>query len=211
MKMYTFASSPNCCKVLALARELAIPLEMIPIDLFNGEAKSPAFLAKNPNGAVPVLDDDGFVLWESNAILAYLASQQPTPSLLPIKPRERAEVDRWLHWESTRLSRAVWKVEFEKILKPMLKQTPDAAVIAAGTAEFASAAKLLDGALAGRDYIAGTLSIADFAMAPFISVATGLCELDITPYRNLSAWQARMEARESVKRTLADADAALRA
>jgi glutathione S-transferase len=210
MKMYAFASSPNCWKVLAVARELSLQIETIPIDLFSGETKSPAFLAKNPNGRVPVLEEDGFVLWESNAILAYLASQQPIPSLLPTKPRERADVDRWLFWESTYLSPAVWKVGFEKIVKPMMKQAPDAALIAAGTADFAAVAKVLDDALVGKDYVAGKLSIADFAIGPFVSLAAGACELDTTPYRNLRAWMARMNARKSVKQTMAAAQAAMR-
>lgn len=211
MKMYTFASSPNCWKVVALARELSLAVDTIEVDLFKGEARTPAFLAKNPNGKVPVLEDDGFVLWESNAILAYLASRQPFPSLLPVGPRERAEVDRWLYWESTHLSPAVWKVGYEKIVKPITKQAPDAALIAAGTADFASAAKVLDDALAGRDYVGGKLSIADFALGPFVGLACGACELDIGPYRNLSAWRDRMNARESVRQTMADAQTAKRA
>ncbi len=194
-----------------MARELAVPLETIAIDLFNGEAKAPAFLAKNPNGRVPVLEDDGFVLWESNAILAYLAGKQPIPSLLPVKPRERADVDRWLYWESTNLSPAVWKVGFEKIVKPVMKQAPDAGAIAAGAGEFASAAKVLDDALVGKDYVAGKLSIANFALGPFLNLATGACELDITPYKNLCAWRDRMNARESVRQTMADVQAAMRA
>ncbi len=156
-----------------------------------------------------MLEDNELVLWESNAILTYLASRKQIPSLLPIEPRERAEVDRWLYWESTRLSPAVWKVGFEKIVKPIMKQNPDAALIAAGTAEFASAARVLDDALTGKDYVTGKLSVADFAIGPFISLATGACELDITPYGNLSAWRDRMNARESVRRTMAEAQAAM--
>jgi glutathione S-transferase len=211
MKLYAFASSPNCWKVLAVARELSLPIETIQVDLFNGEAKTPAFLAKNPNGRVPVLEEGDFVLWESNAILAYLASLQPIPSLLPMKPRERAEVDRWLYWESTVLSPAVWKVGFEKIVKPVLRQTPDKALIAAGTDDFAAAAKMLDDALAEKDYIADRLSIADFAIGPFIGLATGACELEIAAYRNLSLWRDRMNARESIRRTTVHARAALSA
>jgi glutathione S-transferase len=208
MKLYAFASSPNCWKVLAVARELSLPVETIQVDLFNGEAKTPAFLSKNPNGRVPVLEDDGLVLWESNAILAYLASLQPIPSLLPMKPRERAEVDRWLYWESTVLSPAVWKVGFEKIVKPVLKQAPDKALIAAGTADFEAAARVLNDALAGKDYVANKLSIADFAIGPFIGLATGVCELEVAAYRNLSLWRDRMNARESIRQTMLDARAA---
>src|SRR5579859_473206 len=148
MKIYAFTPSPNCQKVLAVVRELALPVETIHVDIFKGEAKTPAFLAKNPNGRVPVLEHDGLVLWESNAILAYLASQQPIPSLLPTKPRERAEVDRWLFWQTAHLAPAVGKVAFEKIVKPMTMQgAPDAAIIAAGTTDFAAHAKILDGSL----------------------------------------------------------------
>ena len=211
MKMYSSAASPNCWKVLAVARELCLAIETISIDLFNGEAKSTAFLAKNPNGRVPVLEDDGLVLWESNAILGYLASRQSSPPLLPEKPRERAEVDRWLYWESCSLSPAVWKVEFEKIIKPLLKRTPDPVAIAGGTADFAAAARVLDDALEGKEYVAGKLSIADFAIEPFISLADRDCALDITPYRHLRAWKDRMTARESVKHTMASAQEAMRA
>lgn len=211
VKLYSSATSPNCWKVLALACELSLAMDTIAIDLFNGEAKSAAFLAKNPNGKVPVLEDDGFFLWESNAILAYLGGRQPSPSLLSAKPRERAEVDRWLYWESCSLSPTVWKVEFEKIIKPLLNETPDPAAIARGSADFAAAARVLDQALVGKDYLAGALSIADFAIQPFISMATGYCGLDITPYRNLRGWKDRMDARESVERTMVSARAAMRA
>lgn len=211
MKMYAFPSSPNCWKVFAVARELGLSLETIPINLFNGEAKSAAFLEKNPNGRVPVLEDGDFVLWESNAILAYLASQRPAAALLPAAPRERAEVDRWLSWESTYLSPAVWKVGFEKIMKPMMNEPADAAQIAAGTAEFVAAAKVLDAALAEKPYVAGKLSVADFAIGPFINLATGPCELNIAAYQNLREWKDRMDSRESVKQTMADAQAAMHA
>jgi glutathione S-transferase len=93
MRLYTFAVSPNCQKVLAVARELDIRLDRVNVDIFRGEAKTPAYLAKNPNGRVPLLEDDGFALSESNASLAYLAGRKASPSLLPVEPRERAEVD----------------------------------------------------------------------------------------------------------------------
>jgi glutathione S-transferase len=209
MKLYTFATSPNCQKVLAVARELDIRLDRVNVDIFKGEAKTPAYLAKNPNGRVPLLEDDGLLLSESNAILTYLASQRPSPSLLPAAPRERAEVDRWLFWQTAHLSPAVGKVAFEKIVKPLTKQgTPDAAAIAAGTAEFQTLAKVLDDTLAGRDHVAGKLSIADFAIGPFIGVAL-TCGLDVAPYAHLRAWSERMTARESVKQTRAEAQAAM--
>jgi glutathione S-transferase len=210
MKLYLSVASPNCQKVLAVARELDIDLERVTVDIFKGEARTPAYLAKNPNGRVPLLEDDGLLLWESNAIIAYLASQKASPSLLPAEPRQRAEVDRWLFWQSAHLSPAVSKVAFEKIVKPATRRgTPDAAVIAAGTAEFETLAKVLDAALAGREYVTGKLSIADFAIGPLIGVA-GTCGLDLMPYTRLREWSDRMTARESVKQTKAEAHAGMR-
>jgi glutathione S-transferase len=204
MKLYSLAFSPNCQKVLACARELGIALEIVPVDVFKGEAKTPTFLARNPNGKVPVLEDGDLVLWESNAILAYLASQNDVPRLLPSEPRERAEVDRWLFWTTAHLQPAVGKVAFEKIVKPIVGGTSDSALIEQGTADFATFARVLDDALAGREYVAGRLSIADFSVGPIIGIARR-CGLDLSPYPRIRSWAERMAARESVKRTMAEA------
>jgi glutathione S-transferase len=65
MKLYQFPLSPNCQKVIALAYEVGVPLQTASVDLFKGEARAPALLAKNPNGKLPILEDGDFVLWES--------------------------------------------------------------------------------------------------------------------------------------------------
>jgi hypothetical protein len=92
MKLYQFPFSSNCQKVIALAHELNMPLELATVDLFKGEARTTAMLAKNK---LPVLEDEDFVLWESTAMLAYLAAKAGRSDLAPTTPRERAEVDRW--------------------------------------------------------------------------------------------------------------------
>ena len=96
VKLYQFPSSPRCLKVRAVAYELGVELELATVNIFRGESRSPAFEALNPNGLVPVLVDGDFVLWESNAILTYLASTHRIPSLLSTDARERADVDRVL-------------------------------------------------------------------------------------------------------------------
>lgn len=110
MKLYDFAFSPNCRKVRAVAYELGIELELAPVNLIQGEQRSPAFLQKNPNGRVPVLDDDGFVLWESIAIVRYLAAKQPEPGLVPRGAREQADMERWLLWQTGHLSPTPLKI-----------------------------------------------------------------------------------------------------
>jgi glutathione S-transferase len=209
MRLHDFAFSPNCRKVRAVAYELGIELDIVPIDLIKGEQRAPAFLAKNPNGRVPVLEDGDFVLWESIAILRYFASKTGG-SLLPSSAREQADMDRWLAWQVAHLSPALSKVAFERIVKKLTGQgAPDQTLIDAGTAEFAKMTAVLDASLGSREYIAGRLSLADFALAAHYSLA-GMAGLDVTPHAKVTAWLSRVLARDSMRRALADAQAAMR-
>jgi glutathione S-transferase len=208
MKLYDYAFSPNCRKVRAVGYELGVTFEYAPVNLLKGEQRAPAFLAKNPNGRVPVLEDGDQVLWESNAILLYLAAKYagPTP-LVPPELRDRAEVDRWLAWQLAHLSPATSKVAFERIVKKLTGQgAPDPVQIEAGTAEFAKLSAILDASLGGKEYVAGRLSVADFALAAVYSIASA-CGLDFTQYEKLGAWLDRLLARDSMQRALADAAA----
>lgn len=202
MKLYDFPFSPNCRKVRAVAYELGIALEYVAVDLITGAQRAPGFLAINPNGRVPVLEDGDLILWESTAIIRYLATGT---ALLPTARRAAAEVDRWLAWQVAHLSPAMSRVAAERIIKRVTgRGAPDPAAIAAGTAEFAQWSAILDGALAGREYLAGPLTIADFALAAHYSLA-GACELDLAPHPRVAAWLARVCARDSMARALADA------
>src|SRR5688500_12185329 len=89
-------TSINVRKVLWTCAELDLPFEHLESD--------PHLLAKNPNAMVPVIDDDGFVMWESNAICRYLAGKQPSGILLPGEPRARARVEQWMDWQATELN-----------------------------------------------------------------------------------------------------------
>ena len=97
MKLYMNPVSTTSRPVSLFAAEAGIPLDEIVIDLTTGEHRMPAFLAVNPNGLVPVLDDDGFVLTESSAILKYLAMKANSP-LYPDDLRERARVNEAMDW-----------------------------------------------------------------------------------------------------------------
>jgi glutathione S-transferase len=205
MRLYQFALSPNCQKVVALAKEVGLPLELVNLDVFKGATKTPEFLAKNPNGKIPVLEDDGLVLWESNAILGYVAAKADRTDLAPTAPRERADVDRWLNWQAAHFSQAVGKVTFERIVKKLAGWgPPDDAVIAKGTEEFARYAKVLDESLVAKDFLCGRLTIADFSIATY-AANTENCGLDFGPYPNARKWLGRMLARESIRTTLASA------
>lgn len=205
MKLYQFPLSPNCQKVVAVAHEVGVPLTLVNLDVFKGAAKSAEMLAKNPNGRVPVLEDGDFVLWESNAMLGYVAGKADRSDLAPSTPRERADVDRWLAWSNAHYAPAVRKVAFERIVKKLAGLgAPDEAAIKAGTEEFAAVASVLDRSLEGKEYLCGRLTIADFASITYTALCES-CGLGLAPYRNVQRWLGRMMEKESMKRTFAAA------
>lgn len=205
MKLYQFPFSPNCQKVVALAHELGVQLDLATVDLFKGEARTAAMLAKNPNGKLPILEDGDFVLWESTAMLSYLATQAGRADLAPTTARERADVERWTSWQGAHFSPAIRKVAFERIVKKLGGLgAPDEAIVKAGSEEFATTASVLEQSLGSKEYVCGRLTIADFALAPYAAL-TANCGLDFEPYPKAKAWLGRMLARESMKKTLAAA------
>jgi glutathione S-transferase len=205
MKLYQFALSPNCQKVVALAHEVGVALERVHMNVFKGELRTAEFLAKNPNGKIPVLQDDDFLLWESNAMLGYIAAKAGRTDLAPMTPRERADVDRWLAWHNAHFGPAVGKVAFERIVKKLGGLgAPDEVLIKKGTEEFAVLADVLDKNLAGKEYLCQKLTIADFCVVTYAAVSES-CGLEIGAYPNVKAWLGRMLARSSVRETLAAA------
>ncbi|MFZ5892392.1 MAG: glutathione S-transferase family protein [Myxococcota bacterium] len=204
MKIYQFPLSPNCRKVRAVAFELGLEPELIHLNLFKGEQRAPEILALNPNAKAPILVDGDFVLWESNAIMAYLAHGS---RLLPAALRERADVDRWCAWQLAHMGPAIGKVAFQRLVKPMTGQgQPDARVVEEGTAEYTRFAQVLDTSLADKEWVAGRLSIADFAIASVFSIAETV-GLDSKPYPRLSAWLGRILKRDSMQRAIGDSNA----
>jgi glutathione S-transferase len=195
MKLYNANLSPNALRVRAVAKELGVDLDIVELDFRKGEHKAPAYLAINPNGKVPTLVDGDFVLWESRAIDAYLASLKG--KLYPHDARKRAVVDQWTYWHAVHLGPATQRIAFEKVVKKMFgRGEPDDAVVEAGLKELAQLLPVLDANLVDKEWVAGELSIADFAIAStFIYRKQAGIPLDDTPH--IAAWLARVEARPS--------------
>lgn len=153
-----------------------------------------------------LVEDDGFALWESTAILRYLSAKKGG-ALVPATAHGVADMDKWMAWQLAHLGPAMSKVAFERIVKKLTGQgTADEAAIAAGTADFGKLTRILDRALAGREYVAGTLSLADFALAAHDFLAP-MCGLELGSYANVNTWLERVLGRPIMKKARADAHA----
>ena len=196
MKLYTLPPSPNTMKVVAVAHQLNLNVEMIPVDMQSGFNKSAEYLALNPNGLMPTLvDDGGFSLWESNAIMMYLTSKAPGQTLLPADAQANADVMRWIFWNSGHLGPAVRPYMFERLVKPMMRQEqPDEAKVAEAEPQFMAHAKVLDDHLAQQAYMVGDqLTLADFATAANLAYVQ-VARLPIESFKNIQTWLAKMVA-----------------
>lgn len=167
MRFYYHPLSSCSRRVLLVARHLGIPFELISVDLFRGEQNTPPFLQLNPNHQVPVLEDDEYVLWESYAIMQYLAELAQDQSLHPETAQQRADASRWMFWCGQHLMPAISILNWENSIKGMAGLGPASqSEVARAEAMFVDACQVLDTHLAGREWICGRrLSLADLAIA----------------------------------------------
>lgn len=202
MKLYYHPASPFARKPRIAARLLGIELEAQVVDLFSGEGRSPDFLALNPNGKVPTLQDGDFVLWESNAIVQYLAAKAPESTLFPGDARSRADILRWQFWESSSWAPACAVFVDENVLKPMMgRGEPDPVELAKGAEKFHRCAKTLDAHLATRPWLLGdVLTLADVSVAAVMMYAEA-GKYPLADYPHIEAWFARIKELPAWKAT----------
>src|SRR5512147_437136 len=166
MRLYDSAISGNSYKVRLCAAQLGVPLEIVPVDILRGESRTPGFLRLNPNGRTPLVEDDGFVLAESNAILAYLARGT---RLLPDDRRRWALVFQWLFFEQYSHEPYIATSRFWLQHKP---DTPErSAVLAARRDGGWAALKVMEEHIAKNDFFVGDYTIADIALFAYTHVS----------------------------------------
>ena len=185
MKLYDYLPSGNSYKIRLLLSYLGIPYTHVPIDIIKGETQTPAFLAMNPAGQIPLLQlGDGRTLAESNAILTFLAEDTP---YLPVNHFDRAKALQWMFWEQYRHEPAIAVARFITIYAPeraaelpILREKGNAAL------------SVMEGHLDGRSFFVGNRpSLADIALYAYTHVA-GEAEFALSDYPHVSAWCARM-------------------
>ena len=204
MKLHIAPPSPRAIKVVALKNNLGLECEIRVLNFSTGDHTTPEFAALNPNKLMPVLEDDGFVLWESNAILQYLAAKKPERGLWPSDPKRQSDVLRWMSWEG-----AHWAPDGCSILirENLLKRIfgggdPDPAEIARGESEFHRFAGVLDGSLKDRKWLTGNdLTIADYSVGAWMAVAQ-LAQYPLAKYTEINRWYAALSSQPGWKEAI---------
>ena len=197
LKFWGRKNSINVQKVLWVCGELALPFDRIDAGMAFGVNNTPEYKAMNPNGLVPVINDAGFILWESHVIVRYLARKHGLGTLCPVDPRAAADADRWMDWVST----TVW-VNLRPVFWNLVRTAPeqrDMAVVTSGIKLLKENFGILDKVLADRAYVAGDA----FTMG---DIPLGVCafrwynmDIDRPAYKHLDAWYARLCERPAFK------------
>jgi glutathione S-transferase len=200
MKLYYHPASTTSRPLMLFANESGLKLDMQVVDLFTGEHYQPPFEALNPNRLVPVLEDDGFRLTESSAILKYLAEKTGS-SAYPKDLRERARVNERMDWVNTQLCRDLaYGLVYPQIFPHHKRQSDDAqkATLAWAKERAGGWLQVLDKHLLGAgEYLSGKqLTIADYYAAPFVALAEAVGS-DLAGYPNVKRWLGRMKGLKS--------------
>jgi|SRR5579862_8603343 len=197
LKLHYHPFSTFARRVRIAIQEKSIPAELVEVDMLARAHRAPVYLALNPYGRVPTLEDDGFILYESTAILEYLEATHPTPRLIPADVRGRALVSMHMKLCDIQMARQTGTIIFPKRFLP--KDRWDEAAMTQGKKEIEKHLAIVDQQLAGHEYlVADRYSLVEVCYTPFVEF---LPLMEITPPPNVAAWVQRMLARPSAQQT----------
>ncbi len=199
--LYTTPLSANGRKPLALSHALGLRPEIRLVNVYQGEGRTPAYLAINPLGKIPALVDGDFTLVESNAMLVYIAEQYGSSRLWSAEPRERAGILRWLFWEAS-----AWQSALSAVLAPGVGHRLLPKIIPAASAspdwqspQLTPLLAFLDAGLADHTFLCGAeLTIADLSVAGMTTYFRH-AGFPSSAWPNVAAWLARIESLEAWK------------
>ncbi|OJY26418.1 MAG: hypothetical protein BGO98_39395 [Myxococcales bacterium 68-20] len=197
--LHGFPMSPNTRRALLALEETGSDYRLEPVDLMSGQQKSDAYRKLNPTARVPTLVDGDIVLWESNAILVYLAEKHPDRLFAGKLPAERGDVARWMFMNAAHLSPAMARIFAHTIRLPEDQRLPR--IVEESRAE-------VDRSLGGvelhlketqREYLGGPFGIADLSIAPALGFASML-GVSLEAFPAVASWLGRVQARPSWKK-----------
>ena len=196
----------RAARALWMCRELGIPHEHVEVHFADGSNHTPEFLAVNPNGKIPAIDDDGFCLWESMAINIYLAKKHRSP-LLPSDLQQEMQVLQWSFWVMTEVEKPLLSLMLQRLELPdgpaaryLRERSPKDPVVEKQAAEaLEKPLAILEQQLTGRDYLLGAqFTVADLNVASVMSWAAG-AKLDLSAQPNTQKWLGRCTSRPAMR------------
>jgi glutathione S-transferase len=197
LKIWGRNTSSNVQKAMWAVGELGLEHERFDVGGPFGKNKEPAYLAMNPNGLVPTLQDGDFILWESNSIVRYLAREHGAGKLEPANPQVRARASQWMDWQLSVVGPAIFAAFWGLIRTPADKRDP--AAIAASQSKTTEAMKILDAQLGKTAFVADDqFSMGDIPVGVMAYRFRQLCP-ERPEMANLERWYAALQKRAAFK------------
>jgi glutathione S-transferase len=190
LRVWGRVNSVNVKKVMWCVGELGVPFERLEAGMEHGVVGTPEYRAMNPNARVPTIDDDGFVLWESNAIVRYLSLKYSLGKLCPGDYAQRADSDRWMDWTTGHLA-----ATFREVFWGTVRTAPenrDLALIEKNRAATAKTLDIVDELLARRTFVAGDrLTMGDIPLGCYVNLWMRM-PIERPAHPHLAAWHKRL-------------------
>jgi glutathione S-transferase len=204
LKLYGQARS-RASRSLWMLEEIGLAYEHVPIRPYT-ESRSAEYLRINPNGHIPSLEDDGFVLWESLAINMYLAESYARSPLWPTGAKHHARVYQWSLWSANEIEPRIIR-----IAKGLSEKSPDPIAVAAELEQLSSALRILEDSLNDRYLLGDDFTVADLNLAstlrePGEDGISGIAAIDLASFPNVGRWLDRCSARPANRRVASMAD-----
>lgn len=199
MKLYGLELSFPVNRVRFCFNAMGLDYEFVRLNPIAGETQTEEYLKLSPSGKIPAIDDDGFGLFESNAIMKY-AARKHNSDFYPTDITAQAEVDKWLDFIANHVGNGIAKVLFNKVLAPMVGADVDEQSLKDGYGFIERFFGVMDQQLAKSTYVAGeTITIADFCLLATVDPAEVL-EVDMSTFPNLEAWRKKMMTKDFYKK-----------
>jgi len=197
-------TSTNTDRVLFALAEKGLEARTIAVDLMRGEQKQAAHLGRHPFGVIPALEHDGFVIYESRAIIQYLDARFPEPSLTPADPQQRGRMFQWLSVEQCYLVPHGGVIRRNLVYGKFIGVTPDPAAVERALGELGRTLDVFEQALEGQEYLAGSFSLADLSIMPELESYASLPQTAalLAARPRVEAWFQRMRKRPAWQRIL---------
>lgn len=201
LKIYSPEGTPplmsSAGRCYLLLEELGLEYESVGLTFSKGEHKGPEYLELNPNGKIPCINDDGFVLWESMAINEYLCNKHK-PELLGANLQDKANVSKWNYWYLVEYQPNIVQILIQTRFTPEEKRNPE--VIENAKKKMMALNTLLDKELEGKEFLVGdSYTLADL----HISLGVGICfmfQIDMSGVPNLAKYLQKMSARPAFQK-----------